>query len=105
MGNEIGNTRKSAGILAAVYGAVSLVFFGAVFGNSALVMSYFTRGGLYALLPVATVFIFSWAHGSFASNVWTALGINASIHTEKRPEKRVRIEKSPRADVRPVLHA
>ena len=105
MGNELGISRKSAGIRAAVYGVVSLALFGAVFGNSALVMTYFTKGGIHALLPVATVFIFSFVHGSFASNVWTALGINASIQTEKRPEERARIEKTTRPDTRPVINA
>jgi hypothetical protein len=97
MGKETGKMKKIATKRAVIYGMAAAGFLAAVFGNSSLVMAYFTKGGIYALLPVATVFIFSFVHGSFASNVWTALGITASVGSEKRPEKRpekrVRIEK------------
>lgn len=62
----------------AIFGAAAVALYAAVFANSGTVMDYFTRGGFYTVLPVITVFVFSYVHGSFASNVWTALGVNAS---------------------------
>jgi len=41
-------------------------------------MTYFTKGGFYALLPVAVVFLVSYAHGNFTSSFWSALGIEGS---------------------------
>jgi hypothetical protein len=76
-----------------LFGGLSLAMYGVFFMNSALMMSYFTKGLYYAALPILTVFAFSFVHGSFASNVWTLLGIEAS---QKRPAVR------PTAQPRPV---
>ncbi len=68
-----------------IFGLVTAVLYGVVFSCSGMVMNYFTRGGLYAALPIATVFMFSFAHGAFASNLWSVLGIEA---VTKQPAKR-----------------
>lgn len=57
------------------YGAATAALYAAVFLNSGLVMKYFTRGGWYAAMPVATVFVFSYFHGVFAGSLWSLLGI------------------------------
>ncbi len=72
-------------------GAVAL--YAAVFLNADTVMNYFTRGGWYAALPVGTVFLFSYVHGSFSHNVWEVMGIRA-------PQKIV--QPQPTATQRPV---
>lgn len=82
-------------------GLASAALYTAVFANSGTVMKYFTKGGLYAALPIVTVFIFSFVHGSFASNMWSLLGIEAKKKTQprvaaKRPVQRKR--------PRPQLH-
>ncbi len=85
------------------YGLITAALYGAVFWNSDTVMSYFTKGGFYAALPVATVFIFSFAHGSFASNLWSLMGIKPikkdalqpSVSKTVTPTKKV--QKRPRA--------
>ncbi len=59
------------------YGLVSAALYAGVFTDSDTIMHYFTKGGLYAALPIATVFVFSFAHGAFASNLWSLLGIEA----------------------------
>jgi hypothetical protein len=74
-------------------GAAAL--YAAVFTNSATVMKYFTKGGIYAALPIATVFVFSFVHGAFASNLWSLLGIEATKKVQprvapKRPAQRKR---------------
>ena len=45
--------------------------------GSAILMGAFSIG-MYALLPIATAFLFSFVHGSFTSNFWTAFGIEAA---------------------------
>lgn len=60
------------------YGALSAALYAAVFTNSGTVTGFFTKGGWYAALPIATAFIFSFAHGAFASNLWSLLGIEAA---------------------------
>jgi len=68
------------------YGLVTAALYAAVFSYSDAVLQLFTRGGVYAALPIATVFVFSLAHGSFAGNLWSVLGIEAIIHQPaKRP--------------------
>ncbi len=63
-------------------GAAALLV--AVFTNSATVMKYCTKGGIYAALPIAMVFAFSFVHGAFASNLWSLLGIEATKKTQPR---------------------
>jgi hypothetical protein len=74
-------------------GAAAL--YAAVFTNTGTIMKYFTKGGIYAALPIATVFVFSFVHGAFASNLWSLLGIEATKKTQprvaaKRPVQRKR---------------
>jgi hypothetical protein len=59
------------------YGMLTIGMYAAVFTNADTVMQYFTRGGVYAALPIATVFLFSFAHGAFAGNLWSLMGIEA----------------------------
>jgi len=72
MGKETGKMKKIATKRAVIYGMAAAGFLAAVFGNSSLVMAYFTKGGIYALLPGAAVVIFSFFHGSFASQLRNA---------------------------------
>jgi hypothetical protein len=64
-----------------VFGALTAGLYAAVFTHQALVMKYFTKGGVYALLPVAIVFAVSYFHGNFTSSFWSALGIEGSKAT------------------------
>lgn len=91
-----------------IFGALAAGLYAAVFTNSASIMTYFTKGGVYALLPVATVFVFSYVHGSFTGNFWSALGIEGSkASSQKAPRKsgeavasdRTRKDARPRARV------
>jgi hypothetical protein len=71
------------------YGAVTALLYGGVFANTDIVTQFFTRGGLYAALPIATVFVFSFAHGAFSGNLWSLLGIEAiTKQPAQRPELR-----------------
>ena len=84
----------------AVLGVASAALYAAVFTNTAAVMKYFTKGGVYAALPIATVFVFSFVHGSFASNLWSLLGIEAAKKTQSRvAAKRPAARKRPRPQI------
>ena len=81
----------------AIYGMLSAVLYAAVFTNTSTLMPFFTAGSYLAALPIATAFLFSFVHGAFASNLWSALGIEATkaqptarVTTRVRPAKRQR---------------
>lgn len=59
-------------------GAVSAVLYWALLANQGTVNDYFSRGGLFALLPIAVAFVFSFVHGSFTGNFWTVIGVEAA---------------------------
>ena len=84
-------------------GLGTAVLYAAVFLNGDTVMQHFTRGGWFAALPIATVFAFSFVHGSFASSLWSVLGIEATKKVQprvaptrpaqrKRPRPQLRID-------------
>jgi hypothetical protein len=91
-----------------IFGALTAGVYAAVFTNQELVMKYFTKGGFYALLPVAVVFAISYAHGNFTSSFWSALGIEGSkasatkkadIRKETPASVDIRKDTRPRAQV------
>jgi F0F1-type ATP synthase assembly protein I len=61
-----------------VTGLMSIVLYYLLFSNQDLVSKVFTRGGLYAFLPIGTALIFSFVHGAFTGHFWTVLGVEAS---------------------------
>lgn len=65
-----------------VFGILTAALYAAVFWKADVLMKFFTRGGIYAALPIATAVIFSFAHGVFASSLWSLLGIHAKPRTE-----------------------
>ena len=82
-------------------GVASAALYAAVFTNTGTIMTYFTKGGIYAALPIVTVFAFSFVHGAFASNLWSVLGIEATKKVQPRvAPKRPAQRKRPR----PQLH-
>jgi hypothetical protein len=87
------------------YGVVSAVLYTAVFINADAVMRYFTKGGLYAALPIATVFAFSFVHGAFAHNLWSLLGIEAMKKDRVRQTERRVVENRKQLRRRPRLYA
>jgi hypothetical protein len=83
------------------YGVAAAALYAGVFLNGDTVMRYFTQGGWYAALPIATVFIFSLVHGTFAHHLWSVLGIEAVKRVQPRPEaKRPVARRRPRPQLR-----
>lgn len=102
-GNEIMKPRPVARTLG--YGALSAVFYAAFFMHTDSVMPYFTKGGWYAALPIATVLAFSFVHGAFAHNLWSLLGIEAVKKDRLRSTERKVVERRKQLRRRPRVHA
>lgn len=77
-----------------LFGVGSVALYSLVFAYQGLITAYFTRGALYAVLPIASAFAFSYVHGHFTGYFWSVLGIEANkkaLRTEvARPETRER---------------
>jgi len=83
--------RRKAGINTLAFGAGSAVLYAAVYAYADPITAYIAKGGAAGLVSVAAVFLFSWVHGSFASNLWTTLGIEAGRKGQRKTaEKTVR---------------
>jgi hypothetical protein len=87
------------------YGAITVGLYAAVFLNGDAVAQYFAQGGWYAALPIATVFVFSFAHGAFASNLWSLLGIEAVKRDALRQVERKVVSKRKVARKKPRAYA
>lgn len=88
-----------------LFGLLSITLYAAVFSQGTAVAQFFARGAWYFILPILTVFLFSFVHGAFASHVWTLLGIEARKTAQHRPEKRKAPYKRKRPRPRPQLRA
>jgi drug/metabolite transporter superfamily protein YnfA len=71
-------TRKKPVAAMIVMGLISLALYATLLAKQDLVNSTFAKGGLYALLPIITAFVFSYFHGTFTGHFWTVLGVEAS---------------------------
>jgi len=81
-------------------GVASAALYAAVFTHSDTVMKYFTKGGIFAALPIITVFVFSFVYGPFTSNLWSLLGIEATKKVQPRvAPKRPAPRKRPRPQI------
>jgi hypothetical protein len=61
-----------------LYGAVSVVMYFLLLAKQDLITDTFAKGGMYAVLPIAMAFAFSFFHGHFTGGFWSCLGIEAS---------------------------
>jgi hypothetical protein len=90
-----------------VFGICSAIIYGTILSCQGLITAYFTRGALYAALPIAGAFTLSYVHGHFTGYFWSVLGIEArkgSVVVRKtpevgRPDRRERPQTQPRMRV------
>lgn len=94
---KLARQKKRKALKAAIgFGILSSILYLALFLNQGTVMTYYTKGGLYAVLPVMTAFLFSFVHGAFTGSFWSAVGVEASKKASRvempatKPAKRVR---------------
>lgn len=71
-----------------LFGICSTIIYVALLSYQGLITAYFTRGALYAALPIAGAFAISYIHGHFTGYFWSVLGIEArkSAVVRLRPE-------------------
>jgi hypothetical protein len=69
--------KKPVGAMIAM-GIISVALYTILLLKQDLVNNTFAKGGMYALLPIITAFIFSYIHGTFTGHFWTVLGIEAA---------------------------
>lgn len=72
-----GTKKKPVGKML-IMGIISIFLYAALLSHQEEVNAIFGRGGWYALLPIATAFVFSFVHGAFTGDFWTVLGIEAA---------------------------
>lgn len=68
---------KKPYLKALLFGIISIGLYVAVFTNEVSIREVWGKGGVYAALPIVTVFVFSFIHGAFANYVYSVLGIEA----------------------------
>ncbi|MFZ5810949.1 MAG: hypothetical protein ACOY4F_02785 [Thermodesulfobacteriota bacterium] len=87
---------------AVAYGLATAGVYAGVFAFADTIAAQFAQGSLWAAGPIATVFLVSWVHGSFANNLWACMGITAK---QKRAEVRTTEQPVARPRVRATLNA
>ena len=71
-------TKKKPVVAMVVMGIVSVALYATLLMQQDMINNTFAKGGLYALLPIITAFVFSYFHGNFTGHFWTVLGVEAS---------------------------
>ncbi len=69
--------KKPVGAMVAM-GIISIGLYATLLLKQDLINDTFGKGGMYAILPIITAFVFSYFHGSFTGHFWTVLGVEAS---------------------------
>lgn len=103
--STIKSRQSSAKLKACVFGAASISLYATVFTFSDTILQYCARGGFYNVLPIAAVFLFSYVHGSFAGNTWTALGVEASNKSAKKTAAKEKTAPKSQKQARPQVMA
>lgn len=82
MANRKSSIKKKPYGKVVLFGIIVITLYAFLLMHQSLVNDYFTRGGLYAFLPIAAAFLISFVHGNFTGNFWTLLGIEAKKKKE-----------------------
>ena len=71
--------RRRIYLTALCSGAISIASYSLLYTHQEWVTRNFTRGGVYAVLPIATAFYFSCVHGTFTSCLLHLLGFREAV--------------------------
>ena len=102
MATKSSKSKKKPVVQLCLFGIGSTILYALVLNYQGLITAYFTRGALYAVLPIASAFAFSYVHGHFTGYFWSVLGIEASTKSLRpktevaRPDMRERPQPQPR---------
>lgn len=75
MAKSPGRSGKKLYLRVVLFGIVSLALLVTLFTNEHYIRETWAKGGVYAILPIVTVFLFSYVHGNFADSFMTSLGM------------------------------
>jgi hypothetical protein len=102
-----GNERLKKGRIARMlgYGILTVGLYAALFTSQGTVMLYFTKGSLFASLPIFTAFLVSFAHGGFTNYFWQVMGIEASKRKIQRRQDQKQIVEREQIRPQPRLRA
>lgn len=70
--------KKKPYVQTVILGIISIAAYVYLLTHQDVFTNLFTRGGMYAALPLVAVFFVSFVHGPFASNVLSLMGIEAA---------------------------
>lgn len=66
-----------------LFGVVSVALYALLLAKQELINDTMVKGGLYALVPIAMAFLFSFVHGNFTGCFWSSCGVEASKKTKE----------------------
>lgn len=96
------NTQKKHLVKTVGYGVLTAGLYAGFFTFADSIAANFARGAFWAAGPIATVFVVSYAHGNFASSLWSALGLEGNV---KRKDLRAAKQPAVRTQIRATLNA
>jgi hypothetical protein len=105
MAADYGKAKKKPFGKLLLFGIGSTILYALVLSYQGLITAYFTRGALYAVLPIATAFVFSFVHGNFTSYFWSVMGIEANKKALRPTPETPRPDRRERPQPRPRLRA
>lgn len=105
MAADYSKSRKKPVGKMVLFGIGSVIIYGAVLSYQGMITAYFTRGALFAALPIAGAFAISYIHGHFTGYFWSVLGIEAKRKAVSPRLEMERTEKIERPQPRPRLRA
>ncbi len=76
MGSSHGH--KKPYMKALFFGLISVGLYAALLLNQDTINTTFGKGGMFAILPIITAFVFSFVHGNFTGDFWTVMGVEAA---------------------------
>lgn len=82
----VASRRKLAIIKTAVFASLTATLYTAVFSYGDTIMNYWTRGGIYAILPAATACLFFYVQGSLVSSFRTTLALRKERISRREQE-------------------
>ncbi len=76
------HSHKKPYMKALFFGLISIGLYGALLTQQDLINTTFGKGGMFAVLPIVTAFVFSFVHGTFTGDFWTVMGVEAAKKTK-----------------------
>ena len=105
MATNSGKAKKKPVGKMVLFGICSAIIYTAVLSGQGYITAYFTRGALYAVLPIAGAFALSYIHGHFTGYFWSVLGIEANQKSLRPKSEVVRPDRRERPQPQPRLRA